>query len=316
MTAMEQLRCHLLRCLGAALGMCGFSGIRFLGNAVGSLIWLAVPGRRALATRNVSERLGIGPGPAADVARESFRSTGRSFLEILLTRRFGLDSPLLRNDPEDSLDRLRACGRPIVAATAHFGAWELLASMLGQLYADPRPRLVVVRKYSDPAVHAFIEGQRQAQGAQMVGHRQAAMSVLRALRNNGIVAFLVDHNTKREEAAFIPFLGKEAAVNLGPAILAVRAKALIWPVALARDGGNYVFRTQEPLDTALLDGSFEDRVLRAAEFYTKAVENFVRSEPEQWFWMHDRWKTRPKQTAPARGQDDDSGEPRRGHGRT
>ncbi|MBR4422904.1 MAG: lysophospholipid acyltransferase family protein [Mailhella sp.] len=307
---MERIRFLLLRCLGATLGMCGFSGIRFLGNTVGSLIWLAVPGRRALATRNVSERLGLDPARAAEVARESFRSAGRAFLEMLLTRRFGIESPLLRMDPPDSLERLRACGRPIVAATAHFGAWELLASMLGQLYEDPRPRLVVVRRYSDPAVHAFIEGQRQAQGAQMVGHRQAAMTVLRALRKNGIAAFLVDHNTKRQEAAFIPFLGKEAAVNLGPAILAVRAKALIWPVALARDGGGYVFRTQDPLDTALLEGSFEERVRRAAEFYTGAVEHFVRREPEQWFWMHDRWKTRPEQPAPAGGQNDDSGGPR------
>ncbi|MBQ3893668.1 MAG: lysophospholipid acyltransferase family protein [Mailhella sp.] len=307
MTALERLRFLVLRCLGAAIGSCGFRGIRFLGGAVGGMIWLAVPGRRALATRNVHERLGLPPGQAADVARESFRSAGRAFLEMLLTRRFGFDDPHLRMDPPDSLDRLRACGRPIVAATAHFGAWELLASLLGQLYEEPRPRLVVVRKYSDPAVHAFIEGQRQAKGAQMVGHRQAAMTVLRALRKNAIAAFLVDHNTKPEEAVFLPFLGKEAAVNLGPAVLAVRAKALIWPVALAREGRNYVFRTQEPMDTAMLDGNFEERVFQAAEFYTRAVEHFVRREPEQWFWMHDRWKTRPGQPAAAGGQEKDSG---------
>ncbi|MBO6002215.1 MAG: acyltransferase, partial [Mailhella sp.] len=89
--------------------------------------------------------------------------------------------------------------------------------------------------------------------------------------------------------------------------LAVRAKALIWPVALARDGDGYVFRTQDPLDTVLLEGSFEERVRRAAEFYTRAVEQFVRREPEQWFWMHDRWKTRPGQPAAAGGQEKDSG---------
>ncbi len=301
MTGMERMRFLLLRSLGAAIGACGFSGARIAGRALGLLIWAAVPSRRKLAISNIEASLGLSPEKAAAVGKSSFQGTGQSFMELLLTERFGFDFPRLRMDPPDSLDRLRGCMRPIVAATAHFGAWELLASLLGQLYEDPRPRLVVVRKYSDPAVHAFIERQRQARGAQMVGHRNAVMTVLRALRKNGIAAFLVDHNAKLDEAIFIPFLGKEAAVNLGPAILAVRSNALLWPVALSRDGCSYVFRTQEPLDTALIDGTFEERIRIAAEFYTKAVEHFVRMEPEQWFWMHNRWKTKPQEheTAPA-----------------
>jgi KDO2-lipid IV(A) lauroyltransferase len=199
------------------------------------------------------------------------------------------------------LSRLFACERPIVAVTGHFGAWELLAGLLGRVYEDPRPRMVIVRKYADPVAHAFIKKYREATGAQMIGHRNAVLSVMRALRHNGIAAFLVDHNTKKDEAIFLPFLGEEAAVNAGPAVLAVRSGAIVWPMVLSRRDSGYVFLLQEPLDTATLEGTAEEKIRNTAEFYTQAMEKFIRNEPEQWFWMHNRWKTKPQEheTAPA-----------------
>ena len=94
------------------------------------------------------------------------------------------------------------------------------------------------------------------------------------------------------EAFFLPFLGEEAAVNKGPAVLAVRAKALVWPIALIRDGDRYRIIIEEPLDTALLEGDAEEKALAVAAFYTEANERMVRRAPDQWFWMHNRWKTK------------------------
>lgn len=102
----------------------------------------------------------------------------------------------------------------------------------------------------------------------------------------------IDHNTSRSEAFFLPFLGEEAAVNKGPAVLAVRAKALVWPIALIRDGDRYRIIIEEPLDTALLEGDAEEKALAVAAFYTEANERMVRRAPDQWFWMHNRWKTK------------------------
>ena len=292
MTWRDRMVYRLLCMLRASLRAFGYAGAKHIGNAIGDLIWHFMPSRRDLATRNLMTHIGLSEEEARTVARQSFRHTGRSFLEIVLTHRFGLSSPNIRFDPPDLLERFRACERPIVAATAHFGAWELLASLLGQVYEAPRPRMVVVRKYPDEGVHAFIASCREAQGATMVGHRQAVKEVLRALHANGIAAFLVDHNTKAEEADFIPFLNEMAAVNKGPALLAVRASAEIWPVVLVRDGNDYIFTAAKPLDTALLEGSREEKIDAAARFYTAAIEGFIRHHPEQWFWMHDRWKTK------------------------
>ena len=294
MKHLVRLRLVLLNGGTRALACLGFNGLGHLGNGLGTLIWYALPKRRDLAIGNIVRHLDMPKDRARSLAQQSFRHSARSFVEILLTDRFGMDSPRLRIAEPDLWQALQQSSRPIVAATAHMGAWELLASLLGQIYEPPRPRMVVVRRYPDPAVQAFITARREAGGAEMVGHRTVASAVLRALRQNGIVAFLVDHNALRSEALFLPFLGEEAAVNMGPALLAVRAQALIWPIFLLREEGEYVVHQQPPLDTATLEGSREEKVRAAAHFYTRAVENIVRERPEQWFWMHNRWKTRPQ----------------------
>lgn len=290
LTPGQRLRLGLMSGGASALARLGFDGLGGLGSGLGRLMWTCLPWRRGLATGNIVRSLDVSGDTARDIARQSFRHTGRSFAEILLTDRFGVDSPRLRFAQPELWTALGESTRPIVAATAHMGAWELLASLLGQIYAPPRPRMVVVRRYPDPAVQAFITARREAGGATMIGHRTVAAAVLKALRQNGIVAFLVDHHALRSEALVLPFLGRDAAVNMGPALLGVRAGALIWPIFLLRVGRDYVVHQEAPLDTATLEGGREEKVRAAALFYTGAVERIVRAHPEQWFWMHNRWK--------------------------
>lgn len=287
------LRLHLLNGMAAMLRLLGFRGIAMLGNGLGRLMWLAMPARRRLATTNIALHLGMPEEKAATLAAESFRQSARSFLEIVHTKNFSLQSPKFHVLQPELWERLRATTRPIVVASGHMGAWELQATVLGETHAAPRPRMMVVRRFPDPAVQNFITSQRESRGATMIGHRTVASSVLRALRLNGVVAFLVDHNALRSEALFLPFLGEEAAVNIGPALLAVRGNAEIWPITLLRDGHDYALYIQEPLDTMTLQGSREEKVRAAAQFYTAAMEKVIRAYPAQWFWMHNRWKTRP-----------------------
>lgn len=290
LTPGQRLRFGLLNRGASTLARLDFNGLERLGAGLGSLMWACLPWRRKLAIGNVARHIGVPRDEAREIARQSFCHSGRSFTEILLTDRFGLDSPRLRFAQPDLKRALSECARPIVATTAHIGAWELLASLLGQIYAPPRPRMVVVRRYHDPAVQAFLTTRREASGATMIGHRTVAAQVLKALRQNGIVAFLVDHHALRGESLLLPFLGEESAVNMGPALLALRAEALLWPIFLLRDGGDYVMHLEAPLDTATLTGTREEKVREAALFYTGAVERAIRAHPAQWFWMHNRWK--------------------------
>ena len=97
-------------------------------------------------------------------------------------------------------------------------------------------------------------------------------------------------------ALFLPFLGETAAVNMGPAVLAVRGGAIIWPGYIVRVGekaDRYLFCQTEPLRPEDYAGPHEEAIAKVAAYYTKSVEDIVRRYPEQWFWMHNRWKTRP-----------------------
>lgn len=288
--AFSRAMCRVGYGFALLLGKLGFSRIRSLARGLGSLLWTCLPKRRRLATESIARHLELSQATAESLARASFTHNARSFLESVLVPEFGLSHPLLDVERPDLLERLKRGERPSVITTAHLGAWELLASLLGDV--SDHPRLTVVRTYKNKLMDYVTTRLRSSHGADVIGHREAAFPVLRALRKNGYAAFLADHNTSRSEAFFLPFLGEEAAVNKGPAVLAVRAKALVWPIALIRDGDRYRIIIEEPLDTALLEGDAEEKALAVAAFYTEANERMVRRAPDQWFWMHNRWKTK------------------------
>ncbi len=276
--------------LARLLASFGFTGLHRVGRVLGLLLWVFLPQRRKLAVNNTYTRLGYAYPKAEMIARESFKQNAESFLECLLTPDFGFENSLLTLERPDLMERLKTEKRPAVLATGHYGAWELLAGLLGELPHN-RPRICVVRRYHNALLHYLTTRLRSARGAQIIGHREAVFPVLRALRQEGYVAFLIDHNTGRDESIFLPFFGREAAVNKGPALLAVRADALIWPIFLLRRDKDYLLCMDDPLDTALLQGDIDEKIETAARFYTQAVEKIIHRAPEQWFWMHNRWKT-------------------------
>lgn len=281
----------------SGLGNLDFPGIRRLAPRLGALLWAALPSRRALAARNIRDCLKLSEAEANSLARESFNHNAQSFLEAVLIPRFGFDHPALRVVNPERFARFSATPSPIVISSGHIGAWELQAGLLGEFQhhngtGQERPCMVVVRRNSNPALNRLMMDLRSSRGLQVVGHREAVFTVLKGLRRHGVAAFLVDHNAGRSEALFLPFLGRPAAVNMGPALLAVRTGAEIWPTSILRHGDTYHFCLEEPLCTASLSGERDDKIRAAATFYTEAAERFVRRAPEQWFWMHNRWKTK------------------------
>jgi KDO2-lipid IV(A) lauroyltransferase len=274
------------------------SGAKRFGSVIGWLFWHALPSRRAMAVQTIQDRLQVSRNQARKIARKSFTHAARAFGEIFLSRqvdpRFVRDHVVMTDATRKKIDHVFSRHRPVVAVTGHMGSWELLGGMCRLLLPD-RCCQVVVRLPKDKALGRLMVRLRSTGNLQVLTHRNATRNVLKCLKTGGMTAFLVDHNCSRDEAVFLPFLGKTAAVNMGPALLALRSKALILPVFMLREGGTmYRFEVGESLDTAILTGSREENVRAIAAFYTRAVERMIEAYPEQWFWMHKRWKTRPK----------------------
>ncbi len=281
--------------LGTAIQKLSIKQANVAGDLLGELMWMASASRRATAVQALISHLHINQAAATRIARRNFRHTGRSFVEIFLTRHidFRFTAANISCNREQLFRRMVREKRPIVATTGHIGSWELLAPILALHWGD-RGRQIIVKHPKDKALAQLMTHYRGVGGNQIIDKNQAAASVLYCLRHYGISAFLVDHNAHRNKSIFLPFLGQKAAVNIGPAVLAVRSKSLVWPIFLLRKGrGNYLLHVQDPLDSTQLQGKIQNRIIHAAEFYTQAVEAMVQRFPEQWFWMHKRWKTRP-----------------------
>ncbi len=283
-----------LRIAGASLAALDFKGLRPLAHKLGAFLWHTQKKRKDMAIHNIQACLGVPEAEARDIARESFNHTAMSFFESVLIPRCTLEHPLIHVAEPQKIDELRACPTPMVLAASHLGSWELLAGMFTACLPEGRPHLVVTRRYNNLAVNAFICGLRGSHGVQVVGHREAVFSVLKVLRKRGTAAFLVDHNTRRSEAMFLPFFGRLAAVNAGPALLALRTQARVVPVCLFREQEHYVLHTEPVFETATLNNVDREQAIQTiTTFYTQAVERMIRRAPEQWFWMHNRWKTQP-----------------------
>ncbi len=273
-----------------------FDGIAAMGDRLGMLMWRFLPKRRRMATAAIKKHLEVSEQEASRIARESFRHNARSFLELTLVpamdERF-LSDRLIIDDPEH-WKAVLAEKTPAVITTAHLGAWELLAGLFGLFFPPDYPRLIIVRRNKNPLLNERIFALRGAKGATILSHRNVSAAILTALKSGGVASFLVDHNCNRRDALFLPFLQDIAAVNMGPALLTVRSRVPTFSIFLVREGEKYRMLTEPWLRPADLSGSIHERVEQVAKNYTASVEKYVRRYPEQWFWMHNRWKTRPE----------------------
>jgi KDO2-lipid IV(A) lauroyltransferase len=191
----------------------------------------------------------------------------------------------IRYEGFEHYERAKQQGKGVFFATAHLGNWELSA-YAHALLAEPMN--VVVRPLDNPQIDRLVENRRALSGNQLLSKRDFARSILQALKVNQAVGVLVDQNSAPENAAFLPFFGKLASCNLSFAKIAARSGAAVIPgfAVWNSSEGRYVLRFYPAVE--MTDEPVEDtRRIQAA------VEAAIREYPDQWLWIHRRWKTRP-----------------------
>jgi KDO2-lipid IV(A) lauroyltransferase len=191
----------------------------------------------------------------------------------------------------EHLDAARANGHGMILFTGHVGAWELSSFGLS-LFGYPLSFLV--RRIDNPKIEALVERARTRLGNRTIDKRSAAREMLQILQNRGTVGILVDLNTLDREAIFVDFFGVQAATTFMVAKLALRTGAAVLPVFAPWDKKRNCFRLKidEPLSFQSSGDQTED-VRGLTQLYTAVVEKYVRCYPDQWLWIHRRWKTRP-----------------------
>ncbi len=226
------------------------------------------------------------------IVERVFENLGMNFVEFLLLpwMKEGLSRHIsFRN--MDHLDRIRKKGRGIIFLTAHFGNWELLPhAMALKGYGG----VIVVREDDNPFFNALLKRWRERSGNRTIHKRRAMRRLMRVIERGGSVGILLDQNVTRREGVFVDFFGRPACTNKGPALLALATDAVVVPVFIRREGGgHHIVDILTPIDP-VRTGNRERDVLLNTERFTRVIEGYIERYPDQWFWVHQRWKTRPQ----------------------
>ncbi len=179
----------------------------------------------------------------------------------------------------------KRAGKGILVATAHFGNWELSAFAHGLL---TEPMHVMVRPLDNPLIDRVIEERRASSGNTLVQKRDAARTVLKALRANSVIGILIDQNTTPAEGVFVDFFGKAACASSAFVKLAYHSGAAVVPgfALWHKELGRYIIHF---LPAVELTGDLQEDTQQIHS----VLEQWIRRYPNQWLWIHRRWKTRP-----------------------
>jgi Kdo2-lipid IVA lauroyltransferase/acyltransferase len=199
-------------------------------------------------------------------------------------------------DGYENFDAARCRGKGVLFLTGHMSAWEL-APFAQALYGNPLHFLV--RPIANERVDRLINRYRCLSGNQPIEKNRSARAILRVLSDGGTVGVLSDHNTSLDEGVFVDFFGIPASTTSGLARLALRTDAAVVPGFLSWDPGLRKYRLRlEPAVELSRTASEEDDVRENTQRFTRVIEDYVRAHPDQWLWVHKRWKTRPPGEAP------------------
>ena len=298
--ALARLLLAPLAVLGVALAYLPWRLGLWVGRRLGDLAYWVLPGRRAVARENL-ERAFAGERNAPELdrlCRESFRHLGVTLVEAC-TFYFRPTSVLLSRVDVEGVDHLKAAaahGRGILLLTAHLGNWELLAA--ASVHTG-YPLSVVVRPLDSAVLDRVVTRFRERGGVEVIAKRRALRGVRDALRRGRMVAILLDQNASRREGVFVPFFGEPASTSKSLALLALWSGAPVVPVFIQREREGRHRVTIEPAVPPPTTGDREQDILAFTAAFSRIVESRIRRSPEQWFWMHRRWRTRPAVVAVA-----------------
>jgi len=190
----------------------------------------------------------------------------------------------------EHLEAAHAEGKGILGLTGHLGNWELLSALA---YITKINFAVVYKTIEFAPLNRYIIKKREFTGAKMFPVHNALDAMVKSLQQGGIAGIWLDQNVrKRHRGVFIDFFNRKACTTKGLARLALSTKAAVIPAFTFRDQGktHIVILPKMPL---IETGDLEQDIFDNTQAYHAIIEKYIRKYPEQWFWIHNRWKTRP-----------------------
>jgi KDO2-lipid IV(A) lauroyltransferase len=281
--------------LRTLLWVCARAPMRLLrrgGSALGWFAYHVLRLRRGVVTDNIRRSFPDWTGRDVErVAKATYLNAGRSFFELLAFS--GLDRSdvlgMVTIEGRENFEKALDNGKGAILFSGHFGNWELLGAVIGHL---GYPIHATDTNHSNKLVHAVLTKLRSRHGMTVLSPDEPVASLVELLRENKMITYLADQDARRD-GVFVDFFGRPASTLRGPALLAMRTGCPVLPGFLIREGVDRhraVFGELMWPDRSRGAGA---GVHDLTQRFTRLLEDYVRRYPDNYFWMHRRWKTRP-----------------------
>ena len=271
--------------------------VGFLSNFLGGLAYYVVGDARNKARKHLTMCF---PEKSQEeitkIIKTIFKYEAKNFFELLnfpkMSSEFFDSIAIMEQEQKDLFNKLLERKKGILALSGHIGNWEMLAAGVAKHY----PLNVIARKIYIEELNNMLVHYRNIKQVKVIlrSELSSARKMLKALRNNEIIAMLIDQDTS-VQSVFVDFFGRPASTPLGLASIALKVGS---PVVLAVDkrlpNGKHKFVISDEIVPPESTGDFDTDVKNFTAKLTKKLEDFIRENPEQWVWFHERWKTKQK----------------------
>jgi Kdo2-lipid IVA lauroyltransferase/acyltransferase len=254
---------------------------------------------RRVGMRNLALALpGTSRHERARILRGVFTSLGRQLAELCLFPKYTKENvgKVVVYDGFENFERALARGKGVLFLTAHLGAWELSAfshSLQGH------PLKIVMRPLDNVYLDRLLREYRTMHGNETVDKDDFVRGLLQAMKNGETVGILMDTNMTPPQGVFVDFFGIPACTASGLARIALRTDASVVPGFTVWDPVLRKYRLRfDPAVSLIRTGNDDADAVTNTGLFTKIIEDYVRRYPDQWLWVHRRWKTRPEGQPP------------------
>ena len=281
---------YAMKVLSRLICLLPHSAAMALGAGLARLAWIFVPARRKrLARTQVMNCLHVPEAEAERIARASSLRFGPMLMEVL---RF----PVMKERMEDyvaitgAIDDVRtavAAGKGAIFATSHSGNWELMG---GAFACAGLPVVGVAKKQSAQGMDRFINEYRALVGMHIT-YQTGVREMFRMIDAGWIIGLISDQDPSLRDGIIVDFFGQPTNVFTGAAAIARRCGVPIFPVFIHRKAnGHHILTVDPPITVEKTDDRSAD-VRRVTQMVTHRIEEWICTYPEEWFWLHDRWKS-------------------------
>lgn len=255
------------------------------GNAIGILIFYLWGSRRRIAIDNIKMTIG---DKQWLIAKETFKNLGKSLVEVIKIY-YGLGGKIIGSVEVKGIEnynKAKLKGRGILLITGHCGNWELMAVIFSVKVDNVSG---VAREQNNPYLNKLVEKIRAKYGNKIIYKKGALKGILSELKKGGGVGILMDQAVLRNEGYIIDFLGKPAWTTKMPALIARKTDAAVIPVFINRDGDRHIMNIH-PEVILSAEQDFEKAIIEDTKNFSKYIEDYIKSYPSEWLWIHRRWK--------------------------